>query len=79
MIGGSASHPVCAGRKSPGEKCVTEQALEDPKCVEDIVRELGRRRDGEDRVTWYQSNSENFESIHSHNAYARITRDKSEG
>ncbi|MCA9287628.1 MAG: GTP cyclohydrolase I FolE2, partial [Phycisphaerales bacterium] len=34
--------------------------------------------EGEDRIAWYSINSENFESIHSHNAYAQITRDKRE-
>jgi GTP cyclohydrolase I len=29
-------------------------------------------------VTWYSINSENYESIHNHSAYAQITRDKRE-
>ena len=31
-----------------------------------------------EKIRWfpYQIDSENFESIHSHNAYAQITRDK---
>lgn len=72
----AASVPVFAVLKRPDEKWVTERAYENPKFVEDIVRDLAGRLEGDDRVTWYSINSENFESIHSHNAYARLTRDK---
>ena len=72
----SASVPVFAVLKRPDEKWVTERAFENPKFVEDIVRDLAVRLEGDRRVTWYSINSENFESIHSHNAYAQITRDK---
>jgi GTP cyclohydrolase I len=72
----SASYPVWAVLKRPDEKHVTEKAFENPKFVEDIVRDLALRLEDEERVTWYSINSENFESIHSHNAYAQLTRDK---
>lgn len=72
----SASYPVWAVLKRPDEKHVTEKAFENPKFVEDIVRDLALRLDNDDRITWYSINSENFESIHSHNAYAQLTRDK---
>ncbi|MEZ6242357.1 MAG: GTP cyclohydrolase FolE2 [Phycisphaerales bacterium] len=72
----AASHPVYAVLKRPDEKFVTEKAYENPKFVEDIVRDLAIALDDDDRITWYQINSENFESIHSHNAFAQITRDK---
>ncbi|MCA9310860.1 MAG: GTP cyclohydrolase I FolE2, partial [Phycisphaerales bacterium] len=49
---------------------------DNPKFVEDIVRDLALRLDDDERITWYRINSENYESIHSHNAYAEITRDK---
>jgi GTP cyclohydrolase I len=73
----AASVPVFAVLKRPDEKWVTEKAYENPKFVEDIVRDLAGRLDEDERVTWYTINSENFESIHSHNAYAQLTRDKS--
>ncbi|MBS0189648.1 MAG: GTP cyclohydrolase I FolE2 [Planctomycetes bacterium] len=73
----AASSPVYAVLKRPDEKYVTEKAFENPKFVEDIVRDLAVGLNKDDRITWYQINSENFESIHSHNAYAQITRDKS--
>ena len=72
----AASHPVYAVLKRPDEKFVTEKAYENPKFVEDIVRDLAMAMDDEDRITWYSISSENFESIHSHNAYAEIVRDK---
>jgi GTP cyclohydrolase I len=72
----AASHPVYAVLKRPDEKFVTEKAFENPKFVEDIVRDLAMAMDDEDRITWYSISSENYESIHSHNAYAEIVRDK---
>ncbi len=72
----SASTEVFAILKRPDEKWVTERAFENPKFVEDIVRDLAISLDKNDQVTWYQINSENFESIHNHNAYAQITRKK---
>jgi len=72
----AASCPVFAVLKRPDEKYVTERAFENPKFVEDIVRDLALGMDQDDRVTWYTINSENYESIHNHNAYAEITRRK---
>ncbi len=72
----AASMQVYAILKRPDEKFVTERAYENPKFVEDIVRDLALTLEDDDRVTWFSINSENFESIHSHNAYAQITRDK---
>ena len=72
----AASVPVFAVLKRPDEKWVTEKAYENPKFVEDIVRDLATRLEDDARVEWFSINSENFESIHSHNAYAELTRDK---
>jgi len=71
-----ASTQVFAVLKRPDEKWVTEAAYDNPKFVEDIVRDLARRLENEPRIAWYEVNSENFESIHNHNAYAQIRRDK---
>lgn len=76
IMEGSASAPVYAVLKRPDEKFVTEQAFDNPKFVEDIIRDLAMGLDREERVTWYKIESENFESIHNHNAYAMIERDK---
>ena len=72
----SASTQVYAVLKRPDEKFVTEHAYENPKFVEDIVRDLALGLEAEPRIKWYSINSENFESIHSHNAYAQLTRAK---
>jgi GTP cyclohydrolase IB len=74
----AASCPVFAVLKRPDEKWVTEKAFENPKFVEDIVRDLALGLDAHPRITWYSINSENYESIHNHSAYAQITRDKAE-
>lgn len=76
LIEKSASTEVYAVLKRPDEKHVTEAAYENPKFVEDIVRDLAILLDDDDRIGWYHINSENFESIHNHNAYAQITRQK---
>lgn len=73
---GAASHPVYAVLKRPDEKYVTEKAFENPKFVEDIIRDLAILLNNDDRIVQYDISSENFESIHSHNAYAELSRDK---
>ncbi len=72
----AASTQVFAVLKRPDEKHVTEAAYDNPKFVEDIVRDLALKLDADDRIAWYQINSENYESIHNHNAYAFIERGK---
>ncbi len=62
--------------KRPDEKHVTERAYDNPKFVEDMVRDIAARLNGDDRVRAYVIESENFESIHNHSAYALIEHDK---
>ena len=62
--------------KRPDEKYVTERAYENPKFVEDMVRDVAARLNQDERVGAYSVESENFESIHNHSAYALIERDK---
>jgi len=62
--------------KRTDEKFVTERAYENPKFVEDIVRDVAARMNADERVSAYQVSAENFESIHNHSAYALIERDK---
>ncbi len=64
--------------KRPDEKWVTERAYDNPKFVEDMVRDVAAHFNADDRVTAYTIESENFESIHNHSAYALIERDKSQ-
>lgn len=62
--------------KRPDEKYVTERAYDNPKFVEDLVREIAVRLQSDERVLAYRVASENFESIHNHSAYAQIEVDK---
>lgn len=62
--------------KRPDEKYVTEYAYDNPKFVEDMVRDVAVALNGDDRIDAYVVESENFESIHNHSAYALIERDK---
>ncbi|MDJ0805916.1 MAG: GTP cyclohydrolase FolE2 [Gammaproteobacteria bacterium] len=63
--------------KRPDEKYVTERAYDNPKFVEDMVRDIAVQLNNEARISAYTVESENFESIHNHSAYALIERDKS--
>lgn len=62
--------------KRPDEKFVTERAYDNPKFVEDMVRDVAGRLNADDRFASYTVESENFESIHNHSAYALISNDK---
>ena len=71
-----ASCEVFGLLKRPDEKWVTERAYDNPKFVEDLVRDIALRLMAEPRVGRWSVASENFESIHNHSAYALIERDK---
>ncbi len=73
-----ASCEVFGILKRPDEKFVTERAYDNPKFVEDLVRDVAARLNEDDRVMAYVVESENFESIHNHSAYAMIERDKTQ-
>lgn len=62
--------------KRPDEKVITERAYDNPKFVEDMVRDVAARLNADDRISAYIVESENFESIHNHSAYALIEKDK---
>ena len=63
--------------KRPDEKFVTERAYDNPQFVEDIVRDVAGELNRDERIEAYVVESENFESIHNHSAYALIEWDKS--
>ena len=71
-----ASCEVYGILKRPDEKYVTERAYDNPKFVEDMVRDVAVRMNADDRIRQYVVESENFESIHNHSAYALIERNK---
>lgn len=62
--------------KRPDEKYVTERAYDNPKFVEDLVRDVAGMLNADSRVLAYSLEAENFESIHNHSAYACIEFDK---
>ncbi|HOY57629.1 MAG TPA: GTP cyclohydrolase FolE2 [Verrucomicrobiota bacterium] len=74
MVESSASSELFSLLKRQDEKSVTERAYENPVFVEDLVRNVALRLNAHPKVTWYKVEAENFESIHSHNAYACIER-----
>lgn len=79
MVENEASSEIYGLLKRVDEKHVTERAYDNPKFVEDVVRDIAALLNGDERVTAYSVEAENFESIHNHSAYAQITRDKTDG
>jgi GTP cyclohydrolase I len=69
-----ASCEVYGLLKRADEKFVTERAYDNPKFVEDLVRDIASRLNLDDRIEGYRVESENFESIHNHSAFATIRR-----
>ncbi len=75
-IENQASCQVYGLLKRPDEKYVTELAYDNPKFVEDMVRDIAVKLNEDDRIVAYVVESENFESIHNHSAYAMIEKRK---
>lgn len=76
LVESQASCELFGLLKRPDEKWVTERAYDNPKFVEDMVRDVAGQLNREPRIDAYVVESENFESIHNHSAYALIERDK---
>ena len=72
LVEAEASCEVWGLLKRVDEKYVTERAYDNPKFVEDLVRDVAGRVKADARVTRFSVEAENFESIHNHSAYARI-------
>jgi len=68
----NASSQIYGLLKRPDEKFVTEQAYDNPKFVEDMVRDIAAALNSDPRIDDYTVESENFESIHNHSAYALV-------
>ena len=60
--------------KREDEKFVTERAFANPCFVEDVVRNVAEKLERHPQILWFRVEVESYESIHSHNAYARIER-----
>ncbi len=70
----SGSSAVYTLLKREDEKFVTEQAFAHPTFVEDVVRNVAQRLSEHGQVEWFSVEVESMESIHNHNAFARIER-----
>ena len=79
LVESCASSELYSLLKRPDEKEVTQRAYDNPVFVEDLVRNIAARSDGEPNITWYRVEAENFESIHNHNAYALIEKNAGDG
>ena len=75
----SASSPLYALLKRKDEKAVIEHAYDHPMFCEDGVREAAVKLNADSRILWYSVESENIESIHNHNEYAKVERVKNGG
>lgn len=76
LIEAQASCELFGLLKRPDEKYVTERAYDNPKFVEDLVRDVAAALNRDRRITRYVVEAENFESIHNHSAYALIEFEK---
>jgi len=79
LVENAASCDVFSVLKREDEKHVTEHAYQNPKFVEDVVRDVSKVLMEDDNITWFSVSAENFESIHNHSAYAYIERARNVG
>jgi len=75
LVESCASCEIYPLLKRVDEKYVTEKAYDNPRFVEDIVREVTLKIQKDKRINWFKVQSENYESIHNHNAYACVESD----
>lgn len=78
LIENCASSPVYSLLKREDEKYVTEHAYDNPVFVEDVVRNVAQKLDTNSDITWYKVETESYESIHNHDAYAAIEKKTSQ-
>ncbi len=74
-----ASSDIYSILKREDEKFITEHAFDNPRFVEDVVRDIAERLSRDTNVRWFAIEAENFESIHNHSAYAYLERNKEGG
>ena len=70
LVENAASSPVYSVIKREDEKFITEHAYDNPRFVEDVVREVYAKLRALDQFPRFSVEAENFESIHNHSAYA---------
>lgn len=76
LVEQEASCEIYSVLKRADEKYVTERAYNNPRFVEDIVRNIAQKLHTHKtiRCSHYKIESENFESIHNHSAYAMFEK-----
>ena len=72
LIEKNSSSEMYGVLKREDEKFVTETAYKNPKIVEDIVRSIAKELKNNKKLGKWSVSCKNFESIHTHNAYAEI-------
>ncbi|MEN2984527.1 MAG: GTP cyclohydrolase FolE2 [Dictyoglomaceae bacterium] len=70
----SASAPIYSLLKRADEKYITEYAFQNPKFVEDVVRDVVSELEKNNKITWYKVEVTSFESIHNHEAFASVEK-----
>jgi GTP cyclohydrolase I len=75
LVEEAASSDLYALLKREDEKYITEKAYDNPRFAEDMVRQIAVELETMPQITWFSVETENYESIHNHNAYAAVTRD----
>jgi GTP cyclohydrolase IB len=76
IVENCASAAVFSLLKRSDEKFITEKAYDNPMFVEDVVRNIACRLNRHHNITWFSVESENLESIHNHNAYAYVEKER---
>ena len=75
LVEGAASSDLYALLKREDEKYITEKAYDNPRFAEDVVRQIAVELKDIPEIAWFSVETENFESIHNHNAYAAVSRE----
>jgi GTP cyclohydrolase I len=74
LVEDAASSDVYALLKREDEKFITEKAFDNPRFAEDMVRHIAVELEKINQIEWFLVETENYESIHNHNAYASVSR-----
>jgi len=72
MVESQSSSELYGILKRTDEKYITEHAYDNPKFVEDLIRDIAQELGNTFKLTHFKVEAENFESIHNHSAYAVI-------
>lgn len=70
LLKDQGSCPVFPVLKREDEKYVTEFAYQNPKFVEDVLRDSVLALRSDSRIKWFRVEVESYESIHNHSAFA---------